>query len=132
MIEIVDDGIAINEYDNSDLLNLTDDDIVPPRPIRIHRSEYERVNKAIAQYRSTKNDAEPRATYDLSDVCESSSLSDVCESSSLAQSDPHDVVLIDFRELAASMHITYGEYKKKLARANKVMAEAFLKRGSLM
>lgn len=128
MIEIVDDGIAINEYDNSDLLNLTDDDIVPPRPIRIHRSGYERVNKAIAQCMSTKNDAEPRATYDLSDV----DLSDVCESSSLEQSDPADVVLIDFRALAASMHITYGEYKKMLARTNKVIAEAFVKRGSLM
>lgn len=122
MIEIVDDDVVINEYDNSDLLNLNDDDIVPPRPIRIHRSEYERANKAFAQYKSTRNDGEQLATYDLSDVC---------ESSNLAQSDPDNVALIDFRELAASMRMTYGEFKEWIKHCNKTMAEAFATRGSI-
>lgn len=122
MIEIIDDGIAINEYDNSDLLILSDDDVVPPRPWRIHKSEYERANNALRQFQLSKLPESEAKTYDLSDVC---------ESSNLAQSNPEDVVLIDFREVAASMRITYGEYKEWMKRVKISMTEAFVTRGSL-
>lgn len=122
MIEIVDDGIAINEYDNSDLLTLSDDDVVPPRPLRIHKSEYKRANNALRQFQLYGICEAELKTYDLSDVC---------DLSNLAQSDPEDVVLIDFREIAASMRMTYGEYKERMKLTEKAIAEAFATRGSL-
>lgn len=122
MIEIVDDNVVINDLDNSDLLKLSDDDIVPPRPIRIHRSEYKRMNEALAQCQLSKFGADQLKSYDLFDVC---------TPSNLAQSEPEDVALIDFREIAASMRMTYGEFKEWMKHINKTMAEAFATRGSL-
>lgn len=122
MIEIVDDDVAINEYDNSDLSALNDDDIVPPRPWRIHRSEYEMLNGALNQYLQSKLTAEELKSHDLSDIC---------DPSNLAQSDPEDVALIDFREIAASVRMTYGEFKEWIKHSNKTMAEAFATRGSI-
>ena len=123
MIEIIDDDVVINEYDNSDLLNLNDDDIVPPRPWRIHKSEYDRMNSALRQFRLSKIPETELQAHDLSDV--------LCNPSNLAQSDPDDVVLIDFREIAASMRMTYGDFKAWMKHCNKVMAETFVTRGSL-
>lgn len=122
MIEIVDDNVVINDFDNSDLLKLSDDDIVPPRPIRIHRSEYKRMDEAFAQYQLSKFGTDYPKSYDLSDVC---------APSNLAQSEPEDVALFDFREMAASMRMTYGEFKEWMGFINKTMTEAFVTRGSL-
>lgn len=105
MIEIVDDDVVINEYDNSDLLSLNDDDVVSPRPLRIHKSEYERANNALRQFQLYEISEAELKTYDLSDVC---------GRPNLAQADLEDVALIDFREVAASMRMTYGEYKERM------------------
>lgn len=115
MIEIVDDDVVINNYDNSDLEKLSDADIVPPRTTRIHRNEVERINKSLREFQSRKIEIE-NSQCDLGDIIPEPEILHQPE-----QLDPDSTPLFDLREVAAAARMTYGEYKEMVRRNNEIL-----------